>query len=103
VQLFDTSKRADLDCPHAPTVEAHGEPQPQNVRLAADRDCQYPLPPNAELAGDTGAAFAVWASGGTTISETNARAAINFLMTDLHVAKHCSRFLDEFIQFGSAI
>jgi len=41
------------------------------------------LLPNAGLDGDTGAAFAVWVSDGTAISEINARAAMNFLMTHL--------------------
>jgi hypothetical protein len=47
------------------------------------------LLPNAELDGDTGAAFAVCVSDATAISEVNARAAINILMTHLHVAEHC--------------
>src|SRR5262249_60814969 len=42
------------------------------------------LPPNAELAGDTGAAFAVLVSDALAISEVNARAATNILMTHLH-------------------
>src|SRR5262249_60827756 len=44
------------------------------------------LPPNAELAGDTGAAFAVLVSDALAISEVNARAATNILMTYLHSA-----------------
>jgi len=46
------------------------------------------LPPNAELDGDTGAAFALWVSAGTAISEINASAAINFLMAHLRVTEH---------------
>jgi hypothetical protein len=45
------------------------------------------LPPNEELAGDTGAAFAVWVSVGIAISETNARAVKNFHMTHLLVTE----------------
>jgi hypothetical protein len=60
-----------------------------NVACSRIAVCQYPLPPNAELDGDTGAAFAVCVSGATAISEVNARAAINILMTHLHVAEHC--------------
>jgi hypothetical protein len=41
------------------------------------------LLPNEELDGDTGAALAVWVSVGIEISEINARAAMNFLMTRL--------------------
>jgi hypothetical protein len=41
------------------------------------------LLPNEELDGDTGAAFAVTVSDGIAISEINARAAMNFLMTHL--------------------
>jgi tRNA U34 5-methylaminomethyl-2-thiouridine-forming methyltransferase MnmC len=45
------------------------------------------LLPNAGLDGDTGAAFAVTVSDGIAISEINARAAMNFLMTHLLVAE----------------
>jgi hypothetical protein len=47
------------------------------------------LLPNEELDGDTGAAFAVTVSDGIAISEINASAAINFLMTHLLVAERC--------------
>jgi hypothetical protein len=47
------------------------------------------LLPNEELDGDTGAAFAVTVSDGIAISEINARAAMNFLMTHLFVAERC--------------
>ena len=39
--------------------------------------------------GTWGAAFAVCVSAATAISEVNARAAINILMTHLHVVEHC--------------
>jgi hypothetical protein len=47
------------------------------------------LLPNEELDGDTGAAFAVTVSDGIAISEINARAAMNFLMTHLLFAERC--------------
>jgi hypothetical protein len=50
------------------------------------------LLPNEELDGDTGAAFAVWVSDGIAISEINARAAMNFLMTHLLVMGPLSLF-----------
>jgi hypothetical protein len=53
------------------------------------------LLPNEELAGDTGAAFAVTVSDGIAISEINARAAMNFLMTHLLVAERLSCFLQQ--------
>jgi hypothetical protein len=42
-----------------------------------------------ELAGDTGAAFAVWVSAGMVIIEINARAAMNFFMTHLLATEYC--------------
>jgi hypothetical protein len=47
------------------------------------------LLPNEELAGDTGAAFAVWVSVGMAISEIKARAAMNFFMTHLLISEQC--------------
>jgi hypothetical protein len=43
------------------------------------------LEPNDELAGDVGAAFALWVKVGTAISIAKARAAISVFMTRLHV------------------
>src|SRR5262249_41364364 len=47
---------------------------------------------NAELDGDTGAAFAIRVTEGIAISEINVRPVMmNVLMTHLHVAEHCPR------------
>src|SRR5262249_1766805 len=42
---------------------------------------QYPLPPNAELDGETGAALAVSARIAMLITESTTKTAMNFLMT----------------------
>jgi hypothetical protein len=44
------------------------------------------LEPNEELAGDTGAALALEANVGMTISAANARAAIRIFMIRLHIS-----------------